>query len=187
MLLMRALVAFVGACADRVVDGAPPETPSASASGPATTGDATRTEDGYLWVIRRPHVTFALADTRGVSAASLALTFRGLAAQAESCIAQRIAEGAVRPREVGALRIVVALDARGNVSGTGVRISNDALAPTALVCFIARVRASTFSAVDSTEQSPTHRDPSQDARSGFAVEALWRAEPSAGAEKIEQQ
>ncbi len=178
--LLPALAALAMGCPERPMDSLPPEAPGPQASAATTTdgGAAPEPEDAggndYEWVVKRPHVTVALAEARGVDAERAKRGVEGLADAFEGCLRRRAAE---RKRDDGAARLIVAIDDQGNVSGVNLRVDGEASGPVALLCFVANAKAQNYG----RPVRPDAGTASEGRAPGLALEALWK---SGGAEKF---
>lgn len=171
-LLLATAAAFSMGCPERPMDSLPPEVPASG--GVASTTDAgagSESDDAgandYEWVVKRPHVTVALAEARGIDKERARRGVEGLADAFEGCLRRRAAE---RKRDDGAARLIVAIDDQGNVSGVNLRVDGEVSGPVALLCFVANAKAQNYG-------RPVRADGAADEgrAPGLALEALWKS------------
>lgn len=172
-LLPALLAALAMGCPERPVDSLPPEVPSSS--GAPSAGDAaiaTEADDAgasdYEWVVKRPHVTVALAEARGIDKERAKRGVEGLADAFEGCLRRRAAE---RKRDDGAARLIVAIDDQGNVSGVNLRVDGEVSGPVALLCFVANAKAQNYGMPLRSEAGVADEGRAP----GLALEALWKS------------
>lgn len=174
-LSVATLLSFSMGCPERPMDSLPPEVPSSSggAAGASDAGATSESDDAgagagdYEWVVKRPHVTVALAEARGIDKERAKRGVEGLADAFEGCLRRRAAE---RKRDDGAARLVVAIDDQGNVSGVNLRVDGEASGPVALLCFVANAKAQNYGRPVRSEAGVDEgRAP------GLALEALWKS------------
>jgi hypothetical protein len=124
--------------------------------------------DAYVYIAKKPLVSLALVESRGLRTQTLPSVINNLALQVDSCLRQRFLERSAQSppllaaTEEGAVRIVLAISAEGSVVGVNVRTSNDMHSPTVLICLVAKAKATRFEVSQPLE------------RPGLALEALWR-------------
>jgi hypothetical protein len=145
--------------APREFDASSPPVPSAHAMGDAgpsnAASDAATDPGGYEWITKRPGVTVAIAEARGVERARLETVGAAIADAFSRCVRER-----AKPPS-GALRLVIALQESGVVTGFNLTASEDARV-LALVCFVAPAKAQNYGMVQKTDRTP-----------GVAFEAVW--------------
>lgn len=153
------------------MDSLPPEVPSSPApaasatdAGAGSENDAAGAND-YEWVVKRPHVTVALAEARGIDRERARRGVEGLADAFEGCLRRRAAE---RKRDDGAARLIVAIDDQGNVSGVNLRVDGEVSGPVALLCFVANAKAQNYG-------RPVRGADDEGRAPGLALEALWKS------------
>jgi hypothetical protein len=126
--------------------------------GAAPASGAAARDEGYEYVAHRPLSVVALAEARGIDAATARAAVDRLADRLDACIADQGRGGALAH---GAARVVGELDADGKVAAINVRSDPGAgVATTAVLCLAGPARLLTFEA--GTAQGR-----------GFAIEALW--------------
>jgi hypothetical protein len=160
VLLLFALVSLA-ACPDRPADSAL-ETPQAEPvhdtrdSGAPSTGTG---QESYEYIAKRAFATVAVAESRGLEAERVKVLTESLATSLSECASQP-----ATITERGTLRLVVALDSKGQITGTNLVVSDETVRRTALLCFVVPAKTLSYGA-------PT---PTPSARSaGIAFEALW--------------
>jgi len=115
-------------------------------------------DQGYEYVARRPLAVVALAEARGIDAATARDAVDRLADRLDACVTDQ-GRGASLPH--GAARLVGQLDVDGKVAALNVRADPGAgIATTAVLCLAAPARLLTFG-------------PGSGQGRGFAIEALW--------------
>jgi hypothetical protein len=114
--------------------------------------------DGYVYVARKPHVTIALAEARGITEAEGIAMVERLAADFSGCAARLAGEGQLA---VGAGRVVMIAGPRGMPEGFNVRLApGAAIAQNALMCLIAPAKTLVFPPADASQR-------------GLAIETTW--------------
>lgn len=165
--------AWMLGCPERPIDSLPPEAPSSSGGTQALDGGAANESDDagasdYEWVVKRPHVTVALAEARGIDKERAKRGVEALANAFEGCLRRRAAE---RKRDDGAARLIVAIDGQGNVSGVNLRVDGEVSGPVALLCFVANAKAQNYGA----PLRPQAGASDEGRAPGLALEALWKS------------
>ncbi len=113
----------------------------------------------YERMLTRPHATFGLAESRGLEADRLGQVLDAVANGFEACAADAQRDGWL---DRAALRLVVEVDAHGQVAGVSTRLDDPARGgKVALLCLVARVKAQNFGAA------------SGGGRRGLALEVLF--------------
>jgi hypothetical protein len=121
-------------------------------------GSSPRSAEGYEYVARRGLAVVALAEGRGLSAATSRAAVDHLADALDTCVTEQGRSGAP-PR--GAARVVVQIGDDGGVSNVSLRVDpGGSSAAIALLCLVAPVKLLTFGAADGAPR-------------GLAIEALW--------------
>jgi hypothetical protein len=161
-----AALLLLGGCPERPVDsayevqavdgGGVPSLPPASAR--TATDGGISDQGGYEWIAKRPGVTVAIAEARGVDRARLEAVGAVIADAFSRCVRER------RTPPSGALRVVVALQESGVVSGFNLTASEDARL-LAVLCFVAPAKAQNYGVLQKTDRAP-----------GIAFEAVWNLE-----------
>jgi hypothetical protein len=113
---------------------------------------------GYEYVAHRLLGVVALAEARGLDPALARAAIDHLADRLDACVTEERRKGNAAE---GAARVVVHIDASGNVVPTTVRVDPGAgSAASAVLCLVAPLKVLTFPPAET------------DAR-GMAIEALW--------------
>lgn len=111
--------------------------PQVDAAAPG--GDA---GNGYERLVTRAHATFGLAESRGMEPDRLGQVLESIANGFEGCATLAQREGWL---DRAALRIVVEVDAHGQVAGVSTRLDDPARGgKVALLCLVAPVKAQNF-------------------------------------------
>ena len=173
-LLLATAAAFSMGCPERPMDSLPPEVPSSPAPAASASDASAESENDdagandYEWVVKRPHVTVALAEARGIDKERAKHGVEGLADAFEGCLRRRAAE---RKRDDGAARLIVAIDDQGNVSGVNLRVDGEVSGPVALLCFVANAKAQNYGRPVRAEAGAADEGRAP----GLALEALWKS------------
>lgn len=164
-LRLFGVACILQACAGsgRDVEVAPPPRATAVAEPVAAGIDAGSDDAGahpdYERLITRPHATFGLAEARGIEPQRLGEVLDAIANGFETCANAAQREGWL---ERGALRLVVEIDAHGQVTGVDTRLDDPSHGgKVALVCLVAPVKALNFGTQNGTS------------RRGMALEVLF--------------
>lgn len=118
--------------------------------------------DAYEHVARRPHVTVALAEARGLDKDEVKGATERIADRLEACARE------LPPSEGGVVRVVARIGDDGAVDGLNVRVE-PGHAPTALRCVIAPIKLLVFNRGAAAEKRPEGS-----VARGLAIEAEWR-------------
>lgn len=150
--------ACAGAGRDVEVLPAPHAVATAPSDSPRDAG-AEDAHPDYERLLTRTHATFGLAEARGIDANRLDEVLEAIANGFETCAQSAQREGWL---ERAALRLIVAVDAHGQVSGVDARLDDPQRGgKAALVCLVAPVKALNFGAREGT------------VRRGLALEVLF--------------
>ena len=149
-LLAGSLLAAACAGGGRDVEVAPPPPPSTpatvedaapAASPEAGPADASAHPD-YERLVTRAHGTFGLAESRGIEAERLGQVLESVANDFERCATAAQRDGWL---ERAALRLVVELDAHGQVAGIDTKLDDPTRGgKVALMCLVAPIKAQNF-------------------------------------------
>jgi len=121
-------------------------------------------QEGYEYVVKKPHGVVALAESRGISKDAAKDAIDRLAASFDNCLAKLEKQA---PLKQGAARIIVPVDDVGLVSEPLVKLSDTTpdTKVTTLLCLVAPLKMLTF-------PPPGPGSPEAGTR-GMAVEATW--------------
>jgi hypothetical protein len=156
-VLAMVCASSVGACAGGGGEGHDVVPPSYDVQ---VRGDEAKSaaSQGYDYVARRPLAVVALAEARGLDAATAHAAVDRLADALDTCATDQGRQGKLVD---GAARIAVQIDELGNIAGSTVKIDpGPGVAENAALCFVAPVKRLTFPPADASGR-------------GFAVEAIW--------------
>ena len=155
--LAAASAVLLAGCANRPADVAAPSTDPRGGAIVAEVGDA-QASDSYVYVARRPRVTIARAEARGITEAEGIAMVERLAADFSGCAARLAAEGHL---VAGAGRVVMVAGPRGMPEGFNVRLAPGGdVAQNALMCLIAPAKMLVFPTSDGGQR-------------GLAIETTW--------------
>lgn len=121
---------------------------------------ATPNPDAYEYVVKRPHGTIAIAESRGMAKSDARAVADDLADRFEPCAAGLEAQGLLVE---GAARVIAEQEAGWSAPATSLRTApGGPVAQNALLCIVAPLRAG-------------HLTPENaKARAGIALEAAWQ-------------
>ena len=121
-------------------------------------------QDGYEYVVKKPHGVIALAESRGVSKDGAKHAVDRLAESFEACLGDLEKKAPLKP---GAARIIVPVDDGGLVGEPLLKLSDTSgdTKVTTLICLVAPVKLMTF-------PPPGPASPKAGTR-GMAIEATW--------------
>lgn len=116
--------------------------------------------DAYEYVVKRPHGTIAIAESRGMLKADAEAAANDLADRFEACAVALESQGLLVE---GAARVVAEQEATWSAPAASLRLApGGAVAQNALLCIVAPLRAGRL-----TPEKPN-------TRAGLAIEAAWQ-------------
>jgi hypothetical protein len=116
--------------------------------------------DAYEYVVKRPHGTIAVAESRGMSKNDARAVADDLADRFEQCAAALESQGLLVE---GAARVIAEQESGWSAPAASLRLApGGAVAQNALLCLVAPLRAGHL-----TPEKPN-------ARAGMAIEAAWQ-------------
>jgi hypothetical protein len=113
---------------------------------------------GYEYVARLPLAIVALAESRGMDAATARAAINALAETLDACVAREARKGTFAR---GAARVVAQIAPDGSVAQTSLRVEpGNGVMENAVVCLLAPAKLLSFPVIDAGVR-------------GMAIEALW--------------
>jgi hypothetical protein len=126
--------------------------------------DRGEAEATYEHVARRPHVTVAVAESRGLERAEVASVVESIADRLEACTRE------LSPEQGGVVRVVARVGDDGAVDGLALPVQSGHV-PTALRCVVGPVKLVVLHVPIGDAGAGNVRE---SAARGFAIEAEWR-------------
>lgn len=150
--LAAGALALLPACPQRAVQDVVPDTHEVRADAGAPS------PEGYVHVVKKPHVTMALAEARGIGDEAGAAITEALAARFEECAAKLQAEGQLVE---GAARLVAVAGPTGRAEGFNLKLApGGPVAQNALLCLMPPAKLVVFPDSDGGQR-------------GVAIECTW--------------
>jgi hypothetical protein len=160
-VVLCSFACLLSACPDRPADSAleTARTEPVQSTDNSSTQSAEAAPEAYEYIAKRAFATVAVAESRGLDAERVKVLTERLATTLSDCASQPASSA-----ERGTLRLVIALDSKGQITGTSLTVSEETVRKTALLCFVAPAKTLAYGA-----PMPTLNQRS----AGIAFEALW--------------